>query len=319
MIELTIDGEVRGEADDAAAERAELVTFSRTGSRPPLFLIRTWKGEITSQRSLARRLGPEQPIHSIAPPRGERPEDFPIDAEAWADLALSRVLEIPHAGPYLLGGWSFGGVIALGVAERLARKGFEVALVAMLDSRLPKPRPLRQRGSARRSGLHKSVRQLERFLSLPTRRERLAFLRQRLARRKEKFSARWQRLRGRAAPRAEVVTVATPGVAPEDATHVTMTGRRMSQLQRAIWVAYLKYRPFGSALPVLQLRTEQSEAKAGDAVLGWGPWLHGDLESARVPGAHMTMFEEPHVGELAPRLAAALARASQRAASGRGQ
>lgn len=314
MTLLTIDGEGRGEVDDAAAERAELVAFSRTGSRPPLFLIRTWNGEIASQRSLARRLGPEQPIYSIAPPRGQRPEDFPADADAWAEFALSRLLEIPHAGPYLLGGWSFGGVIALGVAERLVRKGAEVALVAMLDSRLPKPRPVRKRGRERRSALHKSVRKLDHFLSLRTRGERLAFVRQRLARRGEKLAARWQRLRGRTAQREEIVSVATPGVAPEDATHVTMTGRRMSQLQRAIWVAYLKYRPYGSALPVLQLRTEQSEAKAGDAALGWAPWLHGDLESARVPGAHMTLFEEPHVAELAPRLADALARASARAA-----
>lgn len=147
------------------------------------------------------------------------------------------------------------------------------------------------------------------MLNFETLAERLAYLRTRAARRREKFLSRWRRLRGRTEARSEVVTLATPGVEIEDATHVTMTGRRMSQLQRAIWVAYLKYRPTGSVLPVLQLRTAQSEAKAADATLGWGPWLHGDLESARVPGKHMTMFEEPFVAELAPRLAAALERA----------
>jgi len=286
--------------------------MQRSGSRPPLFLIRTWQGEVASQRTLARHLGPGQPIYSLAPPRGEKPGDFPVDAHAWAELALSRLLAVPHSGPYLVGGWSFGGVIALEVGERLVRKGFEVALVAMLDTRLPKQRPPRRRGREKRGALHKSVKTLDRFLELDTRRARLAFVRQRAARRAEKLASRWRRLRGPSAPESEVVPIATPGVAPADATHVTMTGRRMSQLQRAIWVAYLKYRPGGSALPVLQLRTAQSEAAAADATLGWGPWLHGDLESALVPGEHMTMFEEPHVGVLAGRLAAALARASAR-------
>ncbi len=305
-----IDVEIAGAFDEAAAERAELVSLHRTGSRPPLFLIRTWRGEVASQRALARHLGPDQPIHSIAPPHGEEPDDFPVDANAWADLALARLLALPHTGPYCIGGWSFGGVIALEVAERLVRKGCEVALVAMFDTRLPKQRPPRQRGRARRSSLHKSVQEFERFLALESRRERLAYLRKRAARRVEKLASRWNRLRGRSASRSEVVSAVAPGSAPEEATHVTMTGRRMSQLQRAIWVAYLKYRPGGSALPVLQLRTLQSEANATDALLGWGPWLHGDLESALVPGEHLTMFEEPHVALLAERLSAALARAS---------
>jgi thioesterase domain-containing protein len=307
-----IDLALENELDDAAAERAELVAIRRTGSRPPLFLIRTWRGELVSQRALARRLGPEQPIYSIAPPHGNEPADFPVDANAWADFALAQLLRIPHTGPYLLGGWSFGGVIALEVGERLVRKSAEVALVAMLDSRLPKARPPRRRGRERRSSLHKTVKALDRYLSLTTAAEKREFRRERAARRREKFAARWNRLRGRAPAEPEVVSIATPGIEPEDATHVTMTGRRMSQLQRAIWVAYLKYRPTGSALPVLQLRTAQSEAAAGDAALGWAPWLHGDLESARVPGEHMTLFEEPHVAELAPRLADALARASAR-------
>ena len=312
MLDVPIDGAF----DDAAAERAELVGIQRTGSRPPLFLIRTWRGEIAHQRALARHLGSEQPIYSIAPPRGNKPEDFPIDAHAWADLALSRLLSVSHTGSYLVGGWSFGGVIALEVAERLARKGFEVALVAMLDTRLPNPRPKRRRGRDTRSTFHKSVKRLDRFLELGTRRERLDYLRRRAARRREKLATRWSRLWGRSAPRSELVPLATPDVAPEDAIHVTMTGRRIPQLQRAIWVAYVKYRPGGSALPVLQLRTAESELAAADTTLGWGPSLHGDLESALIPGEHFTMFEEPHVTVLAQRLAAALERASVKPAPG---
>ena len=87
-----------------------------------------------------------------------------------------------------------------------------------------------------------------------------------------------------------------------------MTGHRMPQLQRAIWVAYLKYRPVGTSLRVVQLRTAESQAAAAEVNLGWGPWLNGDVESTLLPGEHFTMFDEPHVAVLGERLASALAR-----------
>jgi thioesterase domain-containing protein len=40
-------------------------------------------------------------------------------------------------GPYLLGGWSFGGVVAFEMARQMRRRGRSVALVALLDSWAP--------------------------------------------------------------------------------------------------------------------------------------------------------------------------------------
>ena len=305
MIEVPVEGAF----DEAEAERADLVGLQLGGSPPPLFLIRTWTGEVANHRALARHLGPGQPIYSFAPPRGEQPEDFPKDAQAWADFVLSRLLEVPHTGPYLIGGWSFGGVIALEVAERLLQTGRPVALLAMLDTRLPKQWPVRRRGRERRSAFHKSVKQLDRFLELRTARERLAYLGQRASRRGEKLAKRGSRLRARLTRRGQPMALPEKDGAPEHDSYQTMTGHRMSQLQRAIWVAYLKYRPGGSALRVVQLRTAESQTAAADASLGWGPWLTGDLETTLVPGEHFTMFDEPFVGVLAQQLAAALERA----------
>jgi thioesterase domain-containing protein len=272
---------------------------------PPLFLIRTWTGEVANHRRLAQHLGPEQPIYSFAPPRGARPEDFPKDAQEWSEQMLARVLEVPHAGPYRIGGWSFGGVIALEVAERLVQSGRAVELLVMIDTRLPKQWPVRRRGSKRRSALHKSVKRLDKFLELSSGRERLAYLGRRVARRGEKLMSRVTKLRERLERRGESVPQLD---APEQGSHVTMTGHRMSQLQRAIWVAYLKYRASGSSLRVVQLRTAESQEAAKEVNLGWGPWLSGDVESALLPGEHFTIFDEPHVAALAERLSDALAR-----------
>ena len=53
-----------------------------------------------------------------------------------AEFYLQEIRQVQPRGPYLLAGWSMGGLIALEAAERLRAAGEEVALVAMLDSYL---------------------------------------------------------------------------------------------------------------------------------------------------------------------------------------
>jgi thioesterase domain-containing protein len=53
-----------------------------------------------------------------------------------------RTLQIRQpAGPYFLGGYSFGGLVAFEMAQQLQRQGHAVALLALLDSGGPVARP----------------------------------------------------------------------------------------------------------------------------------------------------------------------------------
>jgi amino acid adenylation domain-containing protein len=56
-----------------------------------------------------------------------------------ADRYAAVLVRRQPAGPYLLGGWSFGGLLAWETARRLEELGREVALVALLDTRPPAP------------------------------------------------------------------------------------------------------------------------------------------------------------------------------------
>jgi thioesterase domain-containing protein len=58
-----------------------------------------------------------------------------------AQYAAAVEAAAPH-GPYLLGGWSFGGVVAFEMARQMRQRGRPVALVALLDSWLPALVPL---------------------------------------------------------------------------------------------------------------------------------------------------------------------------------
>jgi thioesterase domain-containing protein len=306
-----IEVPAEGEFDEAAAEQADLIGIQLGGGRPPLLMIRTWHGEIAHERALARALGPEQPILSVGPPRGTRVEDLPADVHAWAELAFARLTAFPLGDPVLIGGWSFGGVIAYEVAQRLAAAGRRVALVALLDTRVPSQRPVRRRGRTRRGAFHKSVRNLDRLLEQRGWRARLAYLGGRARRRREKLAARAERVGEwwRSDAPAELRAPSEPESG--DATFVTPTGKRIPLLKRTIWVCYRKYRKTPSRLPALVLRTAESQEASQDAALGWGPALLGDFECTLVPGEHFTMFDPPHLAVFAERLADALARAAK--------
>jgi thioesterase domain-containing protein len=302
-----------GDYDVDAAERAELLAIHAGGSRPPLFLIRTWKGEIEQQRALARYLGPEQPLVSLGLPRGEKVEDFPRDAHTWADIAVAKFEQVPHAGPYLVGGWSMGGLIGYETAQRLSRAGHEVALVVLFDSAVPSERELPRKGIDRRGSFQKFVRELHRYLELRTQQEKRDYLRARLRRRREKLAKRVRRVSEWTPSEAFAKQNEPAADAAPDAVWLTSTGRRITLLERTIWVAYRKYRPTEMSLPVLLVRCEKTAAAVGrDAAFGWAPALRGELESVLVPGTHHSMWDEPNVGHLARRLDSALRRAVEK-------
>ena len=301
---LAIDA--AGPLDEETAREAAVLGLHLEGSLPPLILIRTWAYEVEKHRALAARLGPDQPLYSIAPPRGDRIEDFPSDADVWSDLCLKRLAPIPQRDGYRLGGWSFGGVIALEMAEKLAARGEAVRLVALLDTRIPKPHPKTARGKRKTTRLYKISTQLSEYVALETPEDKRAFLRDRWRRRVEKTTGKLRkqrdRLLGRDVRRRHAVQAEANGPVYEGPGNT-----RMSFLKRAIRVSYLKYRPRETGLPVAQFWTGQSlEAAKGDATLGWAPFLRGRFEGLGVPGGHHSMFDAGHVEALGDALARSL-------------
>jgi thioesterase domain-containing protein len=50
---------------------------------------------------------------------------------------LESIRAVQPSGPYLLGGWSIGGVIAFEMAQQLTAAGHEVRVLALIDSSVP--------------------------------------------------------------------------------------------------------------------------------------------------------------------------------------
>jgi amino acid adenylation domain-containing protein len=126
-----------GVAIDEVAD-AGVVTLRARGGRPPLFLIHAVGGSATPYAQLASMLGDDRPVHVIEDP-GLRGLPLADSLSERATRYVELIRRIWPDGPYLLGGWSFGGVVGVEMARQLSHAGATVPVVVALDSQLTAP------------------------------------------------------------------------------------------------------------------------------------------------------------------------------------
>ena len=121
------------------ASESSLVTIQPKGDKPPFFCIHGLGGHALGFAALSRHLGEDQPFYGLGSVGrdGEQPPLTQI--EAMAARYISEIRTVQPEGPYLLGGYSMGGVVAFEMAQQLQAEGREVALLAMFDSDFPEP------------------------------------------------------------------------------------------------------------------------------------------------------------------------------------
>lgn len=125
-------------------EQPELPRFSpfvplKTGTKNPPILIGHGVGGRASFSELAKHIRAENSIYGIQA-KGVDGMAEPLDRiEDMAEYYLQALPDVQRQGPYILIGYSFGGLIALEMAQRLSAAGKRVALLAMVDT-YPHPR-----------------------------------------------------------------------------------------------------------------------------------------------------------------------------------
>jgi amino acid adenylation domain-containing protein len=117
-----------------APRRSALVELQAGKGRPPFFCVHPAGGNVFCYVELARRLGEEQPFYGL-----QRP-DLQVELgsiEAMAAHYLEAVRSVQPEGPYRLGGWSLGGVVAFEMARQLQEGGETVDSLVLIDSFAP--------------------------------------------------------------------------------------------------------------------------------------------------------------------------------------
>jgi thioesterase domain-containing protein/acyl carrier protein len=267
--------------EEAARSTSLLVPIQPFGSAQPFFCVHPAGGDVLCFAALARHLGPGQPFYGLRS-RGLNGDEEPLERiEDMAALYLEEIRRVQPAGPYRLGGWSLGGLIAFEMARQLRERGEEVALVAILDT---SPR-IAGEGAGEVSDLDILV-DIVRYLEIQRGRE-LGMTRADL-----EAVAPGERL-GRLAEALRAADLVPPEVGEEELGRVARVYAANARATR-LYVP----KPYPDRVTLFRA----GETEGPDADLGWGEISAGPVEVHAVPVTHLTLLVEPGVRQLAEQL-----------------
>ena len=113
---------------------APVLALRATGSQPPLFCIHPASGLSWQFAGLKRHLPQDVPLYGLQSPLFSGAQ-LPATIGQLASRYADTVNAVAPTGPIRLLGWSFGGTLALLIAQRLRSAGRDVTFVGMLDTR----------------------------------------------------------------------------------------------------------------------------------------------------------------------------------------
>lgn len=262
--------------DESITTWSSLIEIQPNGSKPPFFCIHGLGGEVLCFRELALHLGSDQPFYGLQPQGLDGKHPFHTRVEDMATHYIQEIQTLQPNGPYFLGGYSFGGVVAFEMARQLQEQGEQIGILVMLDSCRP--------GYSWRASFFKRV-----FLHLNNIvQQGPAYLWQRVVRwsywRKSHLQNTYDRY----------LEVALD--IPVSDKHLKVIDANTQAVREYIFPVYP-----GRAI-LLRTEDQNRDEAIGtqyDPQFGWGEVVAGGLDIHYVPGSHLDLLNEPHVQELA--------------------
>src|SRR5579863_3139139 len=121
----------------STSDWSPLVAIQPAGSRPPFFCIHGAGGNVLIYRELSQSLGSDQPFFGLQSQGLDGGCPPLTKIEDMASLYVKAIRRQQSQGPYFLGGYCGGGLIAFEVAQQLRNEGEEIALLALFDTMNP--------------------------------------------------------------------------------------------------------------------------------------------------------------------------------------
>ncbi|MFQ3632501.1 amino acid adenylation domain-containing protein [Roseiflexus sp.] len=118
---------------ESGAASAALVLLHNGDAQPPFFWIHPSGGSVHWYVELARHMPTRRPFYGIQARGIDGKEPLHTSIEAMATYYADAMLSVGSDGPFLIGGWSLGVILAYATAVELERRGKRVALLALLD------------------------------------------------------------------------------------------------------------------------------------------------------------------------------------------
>ncbi|GAA1661409.1 hypothetical protein GCM10009733_068920 [Nonomuraea maheshkhaliensis] len=280
------------EMDEAVAGREPIRPLNgpaRTGH--PLFLAHPAGGTTGVYALLADRLpAPVLGLERLEGPEGlERLNGDGVMGIPERAAHYAQAIKDTCQGPYRLGGWSFGGILAFEIAHRL---GGEVELVVMIDSGLPEPVPEAVRREAEARRYVDFAAYLRRTYDVRVRLEAAELLG--LATEEERMELVRTRMAESGAPAALPPSILRHQLASHQDTRAIERYRPAPYHGRVVL--------YRSTEPAPWAVRDFRYAHEADPARGFGPYAT-DLEIVEVPGSHhLNLLDPPHVEVVAEHL-----------------
>jgi amino acid adenylation domain-containing protein len=271
------------ERDYKPSDSDVLVPLQTKGDRLPLFLVHQAGGYGLSYSVLADVLGKEQPLYALQS-RGLDGKQQPLNTvEAMASTYIKAIREILPYGPYLLGGHSFGGLVAFEMASQLEAAGERVEHLFIIDIHSPLPEPEVEAALDDHAALLGfMIEQIGLYFNktVSVSYEELSVLDE-----AERFEHVLQLLR-----RHEIV--------PPNSRKNLIVG--LLNVYKANVRASLRYqpKPIKSSLSVFKTTALAERFLLEDPTVGWRELTSGQVRFCTVSGEHQSLLKEPHVKEL---------------------
>ena len=266
---------------------SSLVSIQPNGSRIPLFCVHAIGGDVIFYEQLARALGPDQPFYAFQSPLVSQADIRQTSIEELASTYVKEMRAFFPRGPYLIGGASFGGLVAFEMAKQLHAQGAEPRLLVLFDTAVPRNEQrvdAKDRISGFRTGLRK---------------QGATYLMKKAAVKRVYWGDKLLR-------RVRLIACASHRLL----RHRLPINLHYFQTEEAHKQALTQYafHPYAGKITLMRAvdRGPEVLGKREDPTLGWGHLAGGGLEIHDVDTGHMSMLFDPYVetfvGQLKPLL-----------------
>ncbi|MFN8596431.1 MAG: amino acid adenylation domain-containing protein [Anaerolineae bacterium] len=269
---------------EGIADAATVVPLRPFGKKRPLFMVHPSGGSVHWYYDLARRLGDDQPLYGLQAQGLNGDRDLHTRIDEMAAHYVTAMREVQPNGPYQIGGWSLGVIIAFEIARQLEQQGQAVSLLALLDQGpiLPLPKPIDDADYLVNTFGQNISLSIEKLRELNAA-DQIAYV--------------WEKAR-----KAKWLY---PDVTLEQF-------RLFVTILRTHTEAWRNYEVGSFAGHVTLFRAEKpTEHTPREPDFGWSTYALGGVTIVDVPGDHLGMMHEPHVAALADRLQTCLNAAAQ--------
>lgn len=264
----------------ARSQHGLLRPLSRAGARPPLLVFPGIGGHVFTFRRMALNLGSDQPVYGFDAV-GSDGRDQPLSSvPEIARVYLEELERHDMKGPFVVAGYSIGGLVAFEVARQLLDRGRQVERLILFDTFAPlwpptSPLPQRLLQHARTLGGQTQGRR--RYLK-----QRATQLRHRVLRSLNQHSALAPSLGDEVSPEQQAL---------------------VRNVWAALDIARRSYVPTGPLpLRIHLIATEQREVwpatDMSDPQLGWARWTTREVRRWPVSGQHLSIFDDAHLPSL---------------------